>query len=839
MLQSLVQSTARRPFPLRGRSVPWIIGSLVCLGLLAAFAATAWLTYREQVEDAERETRNLSLVLDKHVQGSIGAIAATLQATEEALELFQTAAPGAGRSELVAFLDRVRGGATEVFNLFVIGPDGQLHADALNTAATFDFLDRSFFKIHRERADAGLFLSEPLLSWIGRGWHFVASRRLSRADGAFAGVIGASIPLIPFVQLYGTLAIGDGGAITLRDRQGIIYGRHPTDMDTIGRPGPNSEVVDAVHGGQPSGTKTFVPVGGLKDRIVSFRAVEGTPFIVSVSAARAAVLASWQRGTFRYGLATLALIAAVGVLVWGVTRTGRALRESDEAAARASRRLTDAIEALPASFVLFDADERLVMVNRWHGQMLPPLGEYFVPGATFKDLLQKVRELGIVAGSRGETWAAERSATLGLDIADTEFKTNDGRWIQVIARRMSDGGRVCLYIDISHRKQALEVLLQAQKMEAVGQLTGGMAHDFNNLLTVIIGNSSELIDGLKDKPELHRSAQMIEQAALRGAALTHRLLAFARQQALRPAKIDVNALVGGMEGLLRRTLGENIDIVVSLADDLAPVMADAAQVENALLNLVINSRDAMPDGGTLTIETANATLDADYAQREGDLKPGNYAVLAVTDTGTGMSPEVQRRVFEPFFTTKEVGKGSGLGLSMVFGFAKQSGGHVKIYSEVGVGTTIKLYLPWASDQEQSDERTSEPALATPRGHEIVLVVEDDEAVRAVATATLRALGYTVHEAGNGPEALSMLDALDEVDLLFTDVVLPKGMNGRQLADEAQRRRPGLKILYTSGYTANAIIHQGRLDPGVQLLNKPYRKSELARRVREALSVSSV
>jgi PAS domain S-box-containing protein len=385
--------------------------------------------------------------------------------------------------------------------------------------------------------------------------------------------------------------------------------------------------------------------------------------------------------------------------------------------------------------------------------------------------------------------------------------------------------------DVTALRDAESRLHQAQKMDAVGQLTGGVAHDFNNLLTVIIGALD--LDPERIPAEMRPAIDQALRAAERGAALTHRLLAFSRQQMLVTRSVDFNRLIGDMDELLRRTLGEHVEIELKLAGDLWPALADSGQVENSLLNLAINARDAMPEGGKLTIETTNVHLDEDYASSNAEVTPGDYVQMAVTDTGTGMPPDVLAHVFEPFFTTKEVGKGTGLGLSMIYGFAKQSGGHAKIYSEVGHGTTVRLYLPRLANESL---RSDSAAVATPRkgGGETILVVEDNPDVRRLVLRQLRDLGYEVIEAANGPQALKILDDGATIDLLFTDVVMPGGMTGRQLAEAAKTRRPNLKTLFTSGYTEDSILRLGKLDPGVRLLSKPYRKHELAARIREAL-----
>ncbi|MBV9986002.1 ATP-binding protein [Bradyrhizobium sp.] len=392
--------------------------------------------------------------------------------------------------------------------------------------------------------------------------------------------------------------------------------------------------------------------------------------------------------------------------------------------------------------------------------------------------------------------------------------------------------------DMVKRFQELEAteaqVRQAQKMEAIGQLTGGVAHDFNNILTVITGSIEILSDAVKHRRDLAPIAKLIAAAAARGADLTQHLLAFARRQPLQPRSTDVNAMVIDVARLLRPTLGEQIEIESMLAHDAAPALIDPSQLSTALLNLALNARDAMPEGGKLTLETKNVVLDENYAASNEEVKPGDYVMVAVSDTGEGIPKELLEKVFEPFFTTKEVGKGSGLGLSMVYGFVKQSNGHVKIYSEEGHGTTVKLYLPQAASIPQA-QATEAGVSAGDHGDETILVVEDDALVRDYVTTQIKRFGYRTLAASNAADGLALINGEERIDLLFTDVIIPGGMNGRQLAREAVKRRPGLKVLYTSGYTENAIVHHGRLDAGVLLLPKPYLSSDLARMLRTALA----
>ncbi|TMJ01877.1 MAG: PAS domain S-box protein [Alphaproteobacteria bacterium] len=396
-----------------------------------------------------------------------------------------------------------------------------------------------------------------------------------------------------------------------------------------------------------------------------------------------------------------------------------------------------------------------------------------------------------------------------------------------------DGQYFFIGRDMTERVALESQLRQAQKMEAVGQLTGGVAHDFNNILTVIIGMTELLSEDLAHDAQLKPIVDAIDEAATRGAQLTQRMLAFARKQPLQARTLDLNDVVARSVKLLERILGEHIAVNTVLAADLWRAVADPSQLEDTILNLAVNARDAMPDGGQLVIETGNAVLDEQYAAHNVEVTPGEYVSVSITDSGSGMAPDVVERVFEPFFTTKPAGQGTGLGLSMVYGFVKQSRGHVKIYSEVGHGTRITVYLPRALAAEHG---TAPAALTKPdlRGRETVLVVEDNGAVRRVAVNMLKGFGYQVREAEDGPSALAILQEPGKIDLLFTDLIMPNGMDGQALLRHARALRPELKALFTSGYSEQFIKSRGTTEAGVALLSKPYRTQKLAEAVRGAL-----
>jgi PAS domain S-box-containing protein len=539
-----------------------------------------------------------------------------------------------------------------------------------------------------------------------------------------------------------------------------------------------------------------------------------------------------------YGLAAASFVLVVLLLETGalyIQLAGRYESERRRTADELSNinaRLKTLLDSSPLPIFSLDAAGRIATWNAAAERIFGYAAAAAI-GQTFAALPEN-------AGNAFETvhqrvMAGERVQDLQMRWACRDGRTLDVAHSGAPVRDTGEQGPGAVYIseDVTERRKLERQLAQSQKMEAIGQLTGGVAHDFNNILTVITGTIEILAEGVADRPELAAITRLIDEAAERGAELTRQLLAFARKQPLQPHEVDINALMVEAASLLRPTLGEQIEIDAMLAHEAWPALVDRGQLVTAVLNLAINARDAMPDGGKLTLETGNVMLDEAYGEQNPDLQPGPYVMVAVSDTGSGIPAALRDKVFEPFFTTKEVGKGTGLGLSMVYGFVKQSGGHVKIYSEEGVGTTIKLYLPRATEDAMP---VAEAAPTAPRatGHESILVVEDDRMVRDYVVAQLRSLGYAAAAAANAAEALKILDDGAAPDLLFTDVIMPGGVDGRQLADQVRRRRPSLKVLFTSGYTQTAIVHHGRLDPGVLLLAKPYRKIDLARMIRTAL-----
>jgi PAS domain S-box-containing protein len=428
--------------------------------------------------------------------------------------------------------------------------------------------------------------------------------------------------------------------------------------------------------------------------------------------------------------------------------------------------------------------------------------------------------------------------------AQVRERHQDGSWrwlegaLTNLLHEPSVQGLVANFRDVTERRHLHAQLLQSQKMETIGHLAGGIAHDFNNMLSAIIGQIGIVQDELPQNTPTQHALAVAEGAAWRAAQLTRQLLAFARKQIVEPHVLNLNDVIVEMDKLLRRLIDEDIELVTLPAADLGQVKADPGQIEQVIANLVVNARDAMPHGGRLTIETANTVLDANYARQHVGAAPGEYVMLAVSDTGTGMDAVVQQHIFEPFYTTKEVGKGTGLGLATCYGIVKQHGGNIWIYSEVGHGTTFKIYLPRVYEAVDAPSQSADDAFV-PRGSETVLLVEDEPLVRELVSHALHAQGYTVLDASNGAEALRVVQAYDgaPIDLLITDVVMP-GMGGKALAEQVTSMYPGSKVLFISGYATDAITHHGRLDPGTHFLSKPFTRTALARKVREVLDAAA-
>jgi PAS domain S-box-containing protein len=796
----------------------------IALAFFVFCAAGLWYRYNEAVGTGQRRAENLTLILSEHFRRSVDATDATLaQLALHAERIGGARAAGAWTPVLAAALAGLPG----VGSLTVIDENGTITASTINEIVGQSRTGFFLFKRLASEAIPGM-IADPPFPATRDGRMLIPLGRRLQSSGGFAGIVVATLEPARLREFYRSVDVGPGGAIWVLHPAGLVLFREPSDANPIGQTAGDNPLLRAQRDRPQEGFFRAPLLPGDTPYFNAYRTLADPSVIVAVSLASRDVLATWRSEAAILGFVIGGMSIALLIAGFLIVREIGARALADRQTRRTADILDKTIASMADAVLVADASGRVVIAN-------PAAGRMFSRriNSTALDPDQDKKPAA-------ETSAMER-VVAGEDLDNFEFvlpRDGQGKELNVVAsgRPIRDvngtlAGGVVVYRDVTQAQETERQLRQAQKMEAIGQLTGGVAHDFNNILTVILGTIGILEEEVAARPNLMAIAHMIDEAAERGAGLTRQLLAFARKQPLQPIATDINGLVDGAGKLLRPTLGEQVRIETVLEPDAWPALIDPSQLTNALINLAINACDSMPGAGKLTIETANVVLDEIYASQNGDVRPGPYVMIAVTDKGSGIPSEILDRVFEPFFTTKEVGKGTGLGLSMVYGFVKQSNGHIKIYSELGQGTSVKLYLPRAGEVAVP---VSPPAPTAVGGSEAILVVEDDPLVRGYVTAQLNSLGYTTRSVAEAAEALALIDAGVMFDLLLTDVILTGGMNGRVLADEIVRRRPAMKVLFTSGYTENSIVHHGRLDPGVLLLAKPYRKIELARMVRVAL-----
>ncbi len=800
-----------------------------------ALLALTFLSIREEtIASAHQVVRAFANVTEEQTSQTIKNVEQTLELA--AAKLSGVPPPDAGaivetraafRSLLVA--------RPFIRAIWALDANGRIVFDSDEGNIGADLSDREYFKYHRDNPAAGFHFSGPVLSRSTGKWFISATRSWRGADGKFLGVVVAAVEVAYFTGIWTADDVAGGITIALFNRAGILYARSPFDAAAMGKSfHDKTSLFSSLITQKSRATYQADNLVDGRSQIVSYAELSAYPdLIVVVGQTLDQIIGPWRRYMWIAGIAwALASLALGALAAWLLQQSKR--RQMAEARYRLL------FDANPYPMCVFDfVSLRILAVND------AAVKQY---GWSRDEFL--AMSLGDMRPAEDvpRMLAAKRTLVVGESKLVKGFRhlKKDGTLIDVeCAVSLIDfgGERAAIEFmhDVTERNRAEtagrameEQFRQAQKMEAIGQLTGGVAHDFNNMLTVIMGNAEILAERLAGQPALRALAESVLRAAEGSADLTNRLLAFSRRQSLQPERVGANRFVTRAERLLRRVLGEQIDIKLNLGADKWPVMIDPAQLESAVLNLAINARDAMPKGGQLTIETANVHIDENYATLNKDATVGDFVMIAISDNGTGMTQEIIQRAFDPFFTTKEVGKGTGLGLSMVYGFVRQSGGHVKIYSELGHGTTIKMYLPRATDSSFSEATEDRESDINPAKGETILLVEDNDMVRQHVAEQLRDLGYQLVVAENGRRAIELLSGEGKIDLLFTDVVMPGGVSGPDVADKARQLRPGIRVLFTSGYTENSIVHHGRLDPGVNLLSKPYHLRELAAKIRKVL-----
>jgi PAS domain S-box-containing protein len=926
-----------------------IVGlSLLSILLLGAFLAVSVLrSHDEALADAEQRGRSQALALERHVARTIDSIDGAIQLIVEAMARTDATAP-----DFHARLHRMASDHPQIGRIAIVDAEGRLVQSSFDPPAQpVNYSDREFFAIHRDHAEVGLFISRPTPGRAVSTWTIPISRRITDADGKFAGVVVVALDPEYFKGFLEAVDLGPNSVLTILRDDGTIIARAPHGDEWIGKSASSWPIFFKAYPRSSAASYRGKLLDDGMKRVVSYRQIENFPLIAAVGIATADALAGWYQ--FLRETAVLWIAAALLVAIFAavalVAFRRRALVEGT---------FRDLLESAPDGMVIIDPQDRIHLVNAQAEKLFGYAREELL-GQPFQMLIAerfwerhstyvaayrrnpRTRQMGsgldlrarrkdgsefpvevslsplqtngsvlissairdVTVRARIEAELRETNQRLGalihatplalieLDrnalvqswnpaaqkmfgwradevmgkplpavlekhrnemLASLEPQTGGSqiREIEIQAARKDSSiidiavwsaplfdphgfgsGWIGIIADITQKKQADDQLRQSQRLQAIGQLTGGVAHEFNNLLQVIVGNLEALADSTRG-PRDSEALELIMRAARRGADLTQQLLAVSRKQPLQPKLFNPCDEIRRFEKLLHATIGANYKIVVDAASDVSRVSADQTQLSNAILNLVLNARDAMPEGGDITVRLRNADLDRTDAKRL-DVVPGRYVSIEIIDDGVGMEPAVADRAIEPFFTTKDVGKGTGLGLSMAHGFVRQSGGGLDIITERGKGTTVRLLLPAAAGR--ADRMHEAPRLRlVPNRNATILVVEDEAYVLATTAALLRSLGYRVIEAADGPAALVALKVARRVDALFTDIVMPKGMSGYDLARQARAFQPDLKVIYTSGYADSVLAEQGGADRDDMLLPKPYTKSELAAAIEHVL-----
>jgi len=847
MRQGSMFRALARTEPKSGRGQRWTPRIIVLSGLVLAILCDAFVAhmlsanYSETYRAAEAANNDLVRALEEYMLRNIQGVDVLLSTTIDDLAQNPSLLT-AGNPALINELKR-RVAPYPVANaIVVLDPEGNLLGDSLGNGGPGrerNFADRTYYKAQRDNPGRGLFIDVPVASRVRNSLVIAVSRAFLTPDGRFGGVVFVPIDYDNLRRFFLSLNVGQRGTVTLYRDDGTLLLRTPNADEYAGRDFRSNLLFSLYLPQAPSGSFKGSGLTDGTSRSISYRRVAGMPLVVTVARDPVEFLAGWKNNALYYSLVAAGLNLLIAGFGLGLARQWW-LREDSERALRDNLEQHQLVtENVPALIVHVGVDGHIRYANRvaieWYAQPSADAARTRKIDDFVDPLQLSEWRLKVEAALAGRTIRGEEKAV---------FPDGCERWCETI--RVPDCGQdgtvrgyFVLSVDITERKRIEDELRQSQKIEAIGQLAGGIAHDSNNMLAATLGNLDLLLDALPPADASSRSlAKRAIEAAERVADLNRRLLAFARKQTLQPQITDVNQLVSGMATILRRTLGETIGIDVEQDPILWRCLIDPTQLQNALLNLAINARDAMAGSGRLTIRTANAVLDQPLDDGDERIVPGDYVTVAVSDKGTGMPPEIARRVFEPFFTTKDIGKGSGLGLSMVYGFARQSGGTVLISSRVAQGTSVTLYLPSAGPAPINRPRVEAAHPQRQETGERILVVEDNPLVGQMACTMLTSMGYSPLVVIDASAAISELERPDRVALLLTDVLLPGGMTGFDLARQARRRWPDLPILFMSGFADPSLVPDD-FRTTTKLLAKPFRLGQLSEAIVFALAGAKV
>jgi PAS domain S-box-containing protein len=806
---------------------------------LFVFVLAGWSLHQSRRQYEERAavtTQNLARVFEEYIGGSIRKIDVALLAAADEIEK-QIAVGGIHRRELNGLLNRQSARLPELDGLRMADARGEVaYGKGVAGGDLTGIADRGYFIRLRSDPKAGLILSRPTVSRDIGKWVLILARRVNRPDGAFAGVVYGVIPLELFHKVFTSINVGGNGAITLRDANLAILARYPEPRATgpaVGRKEVAGKLRGLVIQGGNMGTyKALSPIDAT-ERTYTYRKVSDSPLYITVGLAARDYLAEWRREV-------AIMSAVVGLFFLSTLFAWRRIRND-------WKRKRDAVLALMEQEkkyrTLFEESKDTILISDPAGWILDinQAGiEMF--GYPKKEIVElDPKRLYCNVGDRKRLWQ-ELLVSGFVDDFEVEMKRKDGNKIIVqlsVSVTRDDAGEVIghrgIARDVTERKRLEKQLMHAQKMESIGMLAGGVAHDFNNLLTAISGYGQILQDSIPADDEISReSVEQVLNAAERATELTKSLLAFSRKQVICPKPVQVEDIIRNTGKLIKRIIGEDIELSMSFCDGEPPVMADTGQIEQVLMNLATNARDAMPHGGRLNISTREVIV-RDGSETQYDLAmPGKYVQISVADTGLGIEEKHLGRIFEPFFTTKDVGKGTGLGLSMIYGAVKQHNGSILVNSIPGNGTTFRILLPAMENGRAVNDKRPAVAAATLCGTETLLIAEDEEVVRAFMRKIFERVGYKVITAEDGEDAVEKFkENSEDISLILSDVIMPR-KNGREIIEEVRRIKPAIKVLFISGYTANVMHEKGILEEGMDFIAKPFVKDELLRKVREVL-----